>query len=874
MAIKFSSNSKAIELHELYRDANALAIKLRPTNNPYLIVSNSAYETLVSWLACWKSGSYFITFDPSLSPRIFEEVIHKSCPEQILFTNDVSEYFSICGRAIGVNLSDCVGDKSEDTFPWEQMLGREGLAYGAMTGGTTGQVKIALNTYKGLFNRLQWMNKHLRHPGLCTTLTTPTAYDSSLWQLLWPVIFGGDLIIPPVPLSRRPDFLSDIIREFNVSTVDFTPTQFDTFVQTSSDGIRYPSVKLVIFGGEQLFADQLSIARSIFPQAKIWNLYGPSECAIGSVAFNATNYFGPSPVPIGYPIDNTFVTLINSGSQKSGELILSGDCVGLGYLNDQVRTVEKFYIMEKTQLIEYRTGDLCLESEEHGLIFLGRRDGVIKRHGISFDVDKWLLIFQAYVEGIVIQETKLDLSKGIIEVICTNKIEKNIETVVQKVEVFVRENPLSPGVAVALQINTPRSQSASGKLLSSSNKYRLLIRLNKVIIDTAFGLNKYSQLEVLEEEIFRSHFFGSIVFNDNASLYDIGGDSLSAVALEAAFQSRGLTFDLEAALAGLPLKEVISKDARHNSKVYDQHSFRKGSLGEKYDVAVLGATGNLGKAICAALWIPDSAVLKVSRSASKDYSYHSIDCDLSDPFSCGELKHVLRSSNVKKIFVAAGSINWIESETRNHPVIVKNILSDLPKDISVTYISSLSVYRARANQCIFGQYPYHKLAAEELILRNRRNVSIVRVGLIGERDGTGHKSTYLTSLLRQIDRAGWFPVFPGVYLDIGCSIEVAKEIVTRNDSLLEIRSGIEGVDQLVQFFAHILPSAKKRCFGSYEELLNSEAAKSVYGQYIHLFDSVSMRFHRGDWQSIRLSLTVPDALSLTRNMLPLNKIYN
>ena len=96
-------------------------------------------------------------------------------------------------------------------------------------------------------------------------------------------------------------------------------------------------------------------------------------------------------IPIGRPFEGTGLLLLdeNDAPASEGEIVLFGDCLTLGYDHDPERTAAAFtpyrFADGHVETV-YRTGDLARYNERGELIFLGRRDGQIKRMGHRIEV--------------------------------------------------------------------------------------------------------------------------------------------------------------------------------------------------------------------------------------------------------------------------------------------------------------------------------------------------------------------------------------------------------------------------------------------------------------------------------------------------------
>lgn len=102
----------------------------------------------------------------------------------------------------------------------------------------------------------------------------------------------------------------------------------------------------------------------------IYHFYGPTEATITTVAINLLEAEDDGVVPIGHPIANTEVYILDSnqnilGIGLPGEICLAGASVSKGYLNNRNMTKEKF--INWNGKILYCTGDIgCWD--EKGLL--------------------------------------------------------------------------------------------------------------------------------------------------------------------------------------------------------------------------------------------------------------------------------------------------------------------------------------------------------------------------------------------------------------------------------------------------------------------------------------------------------------------------
>ncbi|MEU7230729.1 non-ribosomal peptide synthetase [Streptomyces chrestomyceticus] len=274
---------------------------------------------------------------------------------------------------------------------------RQDLAYGFFTSGSTGTPKCALNKHLGLLNRFLVMTRRFASDGGVVLQNSRHSFDSSLWQLLWPLTTGGRVVLPRhngiVDLHRT----VETIERHGVTMTDFVPSVFNTLVDLLvSDPALVPqlaSLRRLLIGGEEISPRAVRAFRSLLPHVALTNTFGPTEASIGSV-FHEVDEADGDTIPIGRPIENTYAVLLGENGEpvppgETGEIHLGGDCLGTGYLDDPERTAAAFVPNPFPEIpgpLLYRTGDLGRHRPDGALLFKGRRDQQVKIGGVRLEL--------------------------------------------------------------------------------------------------------------------------------------------------------------------------------------------------------------------------------------------------------------------------------------------------------------------------------------------------------------------------------------------------------------------------------------------------------------------------------------------------------
>ncbi len=223
-----------------------------------------------------------------------------------------------------------------------------------------------MNTHEAIRNRLLWMQDAYRlGPEDCVLQKTPFSFDVSVWEFFWPLRTGARLVLARPGGHRDPVYLVDLIRREEVTTLHFVPPMLQAFLDEPRAG-RCSSLRRVICSGEALPAD---LRDRFFERcdAELHNLYGPTEAAVDVSYWDCREGRGSRTVPIGRPIANTQLYVLDPQGQLvprgvAGELHIGGINLARGYHARPGLTAERFVPDPFASLPGarlYRTGDLA-----------------------------------------------------------------------------------------------------------------------------------------------------------------------------------------------------------------------------------------------------------------------------------------------------------------------------------------------------------------------------------------------------------------------------------------------------------------------------------------------------------------------------------
>lgn len=262
-----------------------------------------------------------------------------------------------------------------------------GLAYVMYTSGSTGKPKgvmISRSSMLSLFNAL--VNKvELSKEDTFLALTNYT-FDISLLELLMPFYIGARIYLASEGTILKGSNIKKILSSYPISVLQATPTTLRILLES---GWANTDQKVkVLCGGEQMskeLASALNCANS-----NVCNVYGPTETTIWSTCHKLSKHdLCRESIPIGRPFENTVLGILDANGdllvgEGEGELLISGEGVAVGYLNNDELTAEKF-INLKNLGRSYKTGDIVKRLINGSICYLGRIDDQIKVGGVRIE---------------------------------------------------------------------------------------------------------------------------------------------------------------------------------------------------------------------------------------------------------------------------------------------------------------------------------------------------------------------------------------------------------------------------------------------------------------------------------------------------------
>lgn len=247
-------------------------------------------------------------------------------------------------------------------------------------------------------------------PGMHFLAQAPFSFDLSVFSIYPALVSGG--MLKPLNKAVIQDFrqLFATLPNLKLNIWVSTPSFMDIcLMEPTFNGENVPELDMFLFCGEELTKKTAETLLDRFPNARIYNTYGPTEAtvAISSIQINQHVLDKYDRLPIGYVKKDTKVSIVQEDKLvpkgETGEIIIAGPSVSKGYLNNPEKTAAAFFC--QNDLASYHTGDAGRLDEDGLLFYEGRMDQQVKLHGYRIelgDIEHYLLQDSRIKQAVVV----------------------------------------------------------------------------------------------------------------------------------------------------------------------------------------------------------------------------------------------------------------------------------------------------------------------------------------------------------------------------------------------------------------------------------------------------------------------------------------
>ena len=378
--------------------------ELRQDNINIGLVANDDIETYAAIIALWLEGKCYVPVNPE-TPAERNKNVLKQAGVSVVIDSSQQPLFT-----------DFIVIKSKELVFKEINLipndvSNEALAYIFFTSGTTGVPKgvpISRSNLAGFIKAFFALEIEMDEADKCLQMFELT-FDLSVMSYLAPLLKGACVYTIPKDKIKF-NYIAELLEEQHLTVALMVPSIIH-YLRPYFDEIDCASMKYSLFCGEALPLDVTKEWADCIPNAKIMNVYGPTEDTIFCTHYTynrtAENKVSNGLLSIGQPMHETYTIIVNEKNEivkpgEKGQLCLGGVQLTPGYWKNEEKNKETFFYTEYNGATTrfYKTGDLCLADGDGDIMYLGRIDSQIKVQGFRVELSEIEFFAKEYLQKI------------------------------------------------------------------------------------------------------------------------------------------------------------------------------------------------------------------------------------------------------------------------------------------------------------------------------------------------------------------------------------------------------------------------------------------------------------------------------------------
>ncbi|MEC5271177.1 non-ribosomal peptide synthetase [Caldifermentibacillus hisashii] len=535
IAVVFNDNS--LTYKQLNDRANRLAHFLLEKGidpeEPVGICLGKSLEMIIAILGVLKSGAAYVPLDPEYPSERLEYMLNDAQISHVItgkeYSSKLNDYTSqiyITGQ------NDVLKDYSKENP--NVITSPDQLAYIIYTSGSTGNPKGVMIEHRGVTNLATQQIDFQKITAESRVIQFASfSFDASVFEIFSTFMAGASLYIgEKEEILPGPD-LTGFLNKHKITHATLPPTALVWLEEK-----ELPYLEVIVSAGS---ACTLELAREWSKNKTFINGYGPTETTVCATYFQCDPSLDLPSVPIGRPVPNTEVYILDQNLQPVptgvvGELYIGGKGLARGYINNTKLTKESFIshtFRNGKRIRLYKTGDLVRYLPDGNIEYIGRKDHQVKIRGFRVELGEVESILAKYpgVKDVVVTARKdykykearlvayLVTDEQLDERAVRRYVKEHLPTFMVPSDIVkLDEFPLTPNGKVDLnKLPEPEGQADDKNYAAPTNE------VEEILVS-------------IWENVLNKRKIG---INDN--FFELGGDSILSIQIIAQAKQKGLS---------------------------------------------------------------------------------------------------------------------------------------------------------------------------------------------------------------------------------------------------------------------------------------------------------------------------------------------
>jgi D-alanine--poly(phosphoribitol) ligase subunit 1 len=346
---------------------------------PVLVYGHKSVNMIVAFYSLMRLNIPYIPADIIYPLERIQKILNISKTTVIINTTQTSLGLEGCNELLFQKDSIQLNTQHPITLNSHKLP--DPLIYIIFTSGSTGEPKGVQISTEAMLSFIHWMVNDFGFTVNDIFINTAIlSFDLSVFEVMTFGALGATLLLNSKEQSQHaPQFIERVSKY--KGTVWVSTPSFAMIYSRMTDTQPLNTINTFLFCGEVLPHATAKNLKNNFPFARVINTYGPTEATVASTIIEITDDIlnTYNPLPVGYSKSTSWLEIDN------GEIIIIGENVSMGYLNNDTLNAQKFFM--KNGQRAFKTGDFgYLENDI--LFFNGRNDDLIKLNGFRIELNE------------------------------------------------------------------------------------------------------------------------------------------------------------------------------------------------------------------------------------------------------------------------------------------------------------------------------------------------------------------------------------------------------------------------------------------------------------------------------------------------------
>lgn len=349
-------------------------------------------DLVISILGILMSGAAYVSIDPSLPQMRKTRLLERCSAKGVVGDPDTLNDLNDLVNTSKINLLDYKGVAAAvEIMPSTQSL--DDLAYVIFTSGSTGEPKGVMISHRNASNTVIDINRRFNVTKDDAVFSVaPASFDLSVYDYFGVLGAGGRVVFKRAESPNDPQVWYEELAEQGVTIWNSVPAPMKALVDKNTSKLAATKLRLILMSGDWIPVDLPGRIQEILPECEIISLGGATEGSIWSIFYRILQVDEKwSSIPYGKPLANQRFHVLNEWLSHcpkwvTGELYIAGEGVAQGYIGDLEKTTQRFFDHPETGERLYKTGDLGKYVDDGYIEILGREDNQVKINGYRVEL--------------------------------------------------------------------------------------------------------------------------------------------------------------------------------------------------------------------------------------------------------------------------------------------------------------------------------------------------------------------------------------------------------------------------------------------------------------------------------------------------------